>query len=475
MFVTVSELLGSNLEKNVCGDIKGKKVVIVGAGPAGLNTARKLALRGADVTLLEKQSRICGAIRDVEFTRSEIRRKGIKVQTATYCSALGYYHHCKIQEEVAAELADVEPDVNGYVYHDINKFCPVEYLHDSRAGIWYKEKALQADLTKKWILDLKEPSLNDTIPRFSFLSANLARAHGWAIRGFFTNLFTKYTLWKTCKAFLKEAHRVTGGFNTCLGLGISHMPSDPKILKELSMPFGDWLISRGLEDFLPFITFTLTSPCYGHVNQVSTFYALLFLLPIVTLPIEQNMSFRNSLRLPKYGIEKTFQAVHRSAQKISQQKCGCPLRTFLNTKIEKVIRKQSEVVVTWEDQTSGSVNTESFDYIFVASPPKHCGTFLDLNPNELQLFSDIKCRKVQQNVFTRLPVAPRGFDPFGATCQIEYLDNNTGIGAGVVTMVRDPLKSQGPELDDDPLGAKGIRRDQVNKIQRLSMRRILRI
>jgi len=74
---------------------KKKKVVVVGAGPAGLQTARVAALRGHDVTLYEKGLYLGGAVAlagmvkgfDIEdlrdflrFFRTQVKKTGVKVR-----------------------------------------------------------------------------------------------------------------------------------------------------------------------------------------------------------------------------------------------------------------------------------------------------------------------------------------------------------------------------------------------------------
>jgi 2,4-dienoyl-CoA reductase (NADPH2) len=81
---------------------KKKKVVVVGAGPAGMEAARVSALRGHDVTLLEKTSRfgglvpLAGLIKGVELEdlpallrwfRRQLKETGVKVELGTEATA----------------------------------------------------------------------------------------------------------------------------------------------------------------------------------------------------------------------------------------------------------------------------------------------------------------------------------------------------------------------------------------------------
>jgi glutamate synthase (NADPH/NADH) small chain len=57
----------------------GKKVAVVGSGPAGLAAAQQLARAGHDVTVFEKNSRIGGLLRygipDFKMEKSHIDRR----------------------------------------------------------------------------------------------------------------------------------------------------------------------------------------------------------------------------------------------------------------------------------------------------------------------------------------------------------------------------------------------------------------
>lgn len=77
-----------------------KKVLVVGAGPAGLEAARTAALRGHHVILVEARSKLGGTLNllravprlqglcdIIDWQREEIRRLGVEVHTNTYVEA----------------------------------------------------------------------------------------------------------------------------------------------------------------------------------------------------------------------------------------------------------------------------------------------------------------------------------------------------------------------------------------------------
>jgi len=72
----------------------GKKVAVVGSGPAGLAAAQQLARAGHDVTVFEKNDRIGGLLRygipDFKFEKSHIDRRAAQMQAegVTFCTGV---------------------------------------------------------------------------------------------------------------------------------------------------------------------------------------------------------------------------------------------------------------------------------------------------------------------------------------------------------------------------------------------------
>ncbi|WP_042462050.1 oxidoreductase [Neobacillus dielmonensis] len=105
----VNARAGFEAERNITEAEEPKKVVIVGAGPAGMEAARVASLRGHDVTLIEKETEAGGKF-DIlatppekdsfllykEFLTREVAKLGVKVVQAAVTSA--------------QDLASYEPD-----------------------------------------------------------------------------------------------------------------------------------------------------------------------------------------------------------------------------------------------------------------------------------------------------------------------------------------------------------------------------
>jgi glutamate synthase (NADPH) small chain len=101
----------------------GKKVAVVGSGPAGLAATQQLARAGHDVTLFEKNSRIGGLLRygipDFKMEKTHIDRRiaqmqaeGVTFRTGVLVGSLpaGTRIHCDAKETISAEQLSAEFD-----------------------------------------------------------------------------------------------------------------------------------------------------------------------------------------------------------------------------------------------------------------------------------------------------------------------------------------------------------------------------
>jgi 2,4-dienoyl-CoA reductase-like NADH-dependent reductase (Old Yellow Enzyme family) len=97
------------------------KVIVVGAGPGGLEAARASALRGHPVTLIESRARVGGAFalwaalpgreayqQAIDWWQREVRRLGVVIQLDTRATAAG----------ILAEKPDAVVLATGAVYHE---------------------------------------------------------------------------------------------------------------------------------------------------------------------------------------------------------------------------------------------------------------------------------------------------------------------------------------------------------------------
>ncbi len=88
----------------------GKRVVVLGAGPAGLESARVAAARGHQVTLLERADRVGGQVRLAARTPGRAELAAIVDWLEQQCIARGVQIHTG-HEVTADEIARLGPDV----------------------------------------------------------------------------------------------------------------------------------------------------------------------------------------------------------------------------------------------------------------------------------------------------------------------------------------------------------------------------
>jgi 2,4-dienoyl-CoA reductase (NADPH2) len=98
MSCAVNGRSGHEAQRSLARAARARRVVVVGAGPAGLEAARVASLRGHRVTLLERERALGGALRLaaavhpenaplLEFLQAEVRRLGVDVRTGVHASA----------------------------------------------------------------------------------------------------------------------------------------------------------------------------------------------------------------------------------------------------------------------------------------------------------------------------------------------------------------------------------------------------
>ncbi len=100
MSCAVNGRSGHEAERSLARASRERRVVVVGAGPAGLEAARVARLRGHRVILLERERTLGGALRFaaavhpengplLAFLQGEVRRLGVDVRTGVEASAAG--------------------------------------------------------------------------------------------------------------------------------------------------------------------------------------------------------------------------------------------------------------------------------------------------------------------------------------------------------------------------------------------------
>lgn len=102
---SVNAALGREEEYRIVPAKRPRKVLVVGGGPAGMETARVAALRGHQVTLYEKESRLGGQLNQATIPPHKGRIEALTRYLETQVRKLGV--EIKLGEQATASLADL--------------------------------------------------------------------------------------------------------------------------------------------------------------------------------------------------------------------------------------------------------------------------------------------------------------------------------------------------------------------------------
>jgi len=122
----VNAALGREKESEIVPAARHKKVLVVGGGPAGMEAARVAALRGHQVTLWEKESRLGGQLIQAaipphkdriaplyKYLETQLQKLGVKVQPGKETTAAAVAEFSPEVVVVATGVKPFIPDISG--------------------------------------------------------------------------------------------------------------------------------------------------------------------------------------------------------------------------------------------------------------------------------------------------------------------------------------------------------------------------
>ncbi|KAL3142554.1 hypothetical protein ABBQ38_002876 [Trebouxia sp. C0009 RCD-2024] len=222
---------------------KDSRIAIVGAGPAGLTMAYELQKKG--------------------YTRVDVYEKASRVGGMTY----------------------TKWDTAPLVDHNVAKTCQIKVVPHEMGACYLTA------IRHRHILDIMDEMYLETVPMPSMevysgkpgdepmhfedwmqttYQGVVAKMNKWP--GLTTEDKAELFLRQLNKYF-EERKRLLGDDENFL---FPRQRPDSEALKELGMPFKDWLEHHGLKLIMPLFYETQTSQGYGYIQEVPTYYALIW-------------------------------------------------------------------------------------------------------------------------------------------------------------------------------------------------------
>ncbi|XP_065180588.1 uncharacterized protein LOC135811300 isoform X1 [Sycon ciliatum] len=370
------------------GPRPGDRILIIGAGPAGVHMAMKMQKRGHAVTILEKE------------------QIGGKAYTVNHREAAHEMGACYLSPdyELVVEL--------------LQEYGMSSQLDVKQRTVWTDAKKDVGGKLRDWFYQAAKEAENDLDAKDSAIA--------WEI-------------FKQAIHYISHHRRLLLNYEET-----GFLPPRPSAehLEELQMSIADFFDKYELRALKPIFKLAYTLQGYGFVEEEPILYGMLWVTPPLLNGLIEMLKVRKVLhkrRLRKRmgtprsittlekGFRPLFEAIIARCQDRASLPGKQPFRVLQQTVITKLERTDTDVTVEFHRECTNeqgtvkeSTVTETFDFLIMAAPIPQVRDLIDLREDEKKLFSSLH----ESTFFTSL-VDYRPAKQSNDTSVDNWLDNIT--------------------------------------------------